>query len=223
MKATLLLLRLEGVLQSWGIKARWDIRDTASAPTKSGVIGMIGCALGYRRDSVELANLFDRLKMAVRIENPGIITMDYHTVQGNLWTAAGNQRNHTIVSKRYYLQDASFLVILEGEKSLIESISAAIQNPKWPIYLGRKSCVPTRPVFEGLTEEYANLEEALRKIPWKWRGAQREPKTTPKTLQCFLEDERCERTRPDHAPMFPSRLYRLRGEKAFRVNLPNEG
>lgn len=149
MKATLLLLRLEGVLQSWGIKARWDIRDTASAPTKSGVIGMIGCALGYRRDSVELANLFDRLKMAVRIENPGIITMDYHTVQGNLWTAAGNQRNHTIVSKRYYLQDASFLVILEGKSPISKASQRRFRTRSGRSTSGGKAASPLVPFLKG--------------------------------------------------------------------------
>lgn len=37
--AKMLMLRLEGVLQSWGEHSRFDSRDSASMPTKSGVVG----------------------------------------------------------------------------------------------------------------------------------------------------------------------------------------
>lgn len=36
----ILLLRLEGLLQSWGEHSRWDHRDSSDMPTKSGVIGL---------------------------------------------------------------------------------------------------------------------------------------------------------------------------------------
>ena len=49
--ANTLFLRLEGPLQSWGERGRWSVRDTALEPTKSGVIGLIACALGYRDDT----------------------------------------------------------------------------------------------------------------------------------------------------------------------------
>ena len=37
----LLVLCLEGVLQSWGEDAKWDIRDSSDMPTKSGIVGLI--------------------------------------------------------------------------------------------------------------------------------------------------------------------------------------
>jgi len=40
-------VRLEGPLQSWGTRARWGERDTELEPTKSGVIGLVACALGW--------------------------------------------------------------------------------------------------------------------------------------------------------------------------------
>ena len=43
----IMLLRLEGVLQSWGERSRWDHRDTSDMPTKSALIGLLGCAMGY--------------------------------------------------------------------------------------------------------------------------------------------------------------------------------
>jgi CRISPR system Cascade subunit CasD len=77
-----LFLRLEGPLQSWGLRARWGERDTASEPTKSGVIGLLGCCLGLRRDSSELQHLSQALRMGVRVDSPGVLLRDYHTTGG---------------------------------------------------------------------------------------------------------------------------------------------
>src|SRR5205814_6367260 len=52
-------LRLEGPLQSWGSRARWDVRDTEPEPTKSGVIGLLGCALGYPLGDTRLETELD--------------------------------------------------------------------------------------------------------------------------------------------------------------------
>ena len=49
--SSVLVLRLEGPLQSWGERSRWDVRETADRPTKSAVIGLLGAALGLKRNS----------------------------------------------------------------------------------------------------------------------------------------------------------------------------
>jgi CRISPR system Cascade subunit CasD len=77
-----LFLRLEGPLQAWGLRARWGERDTADAPTKSGILGIVGCALGLRRDAAELRQLSDRLRLGVRVDLPGALLRDYHTTGG---------------------------------------------------------------------------------------------------------------------------------------------
>ena len=51
---TVLLLRLAGPMQAWGVKSRFTVRSTELAPTKSGVIGMLAAATGRRRtDPIE--------------------------------------------------------------------------------------------------------------------------------------------------------------------------
>jgi CRISPR system Cascade subunit CasD len=77
-----LFLRLEGPLQSWGLRARWGERDTAREPTKSGVLGLLGCALGLRRDADDLRVLSEELRMGVRVDRPGTLLHDYHTTGG---------------------------------------------------------------------------------------------------------------------------------------------
>ena len=43
---TVLLLRLAGPLQAWGVKSRFTVRSTELAPTRSGIIGMLSAAIG---------------------------------------------------------------------------------------------------------------------------------------------------------------------------------
>ena len=51
---TVLLLRLAGPLQAWGVKSRFTVRSTELAPTRSGIIGMLSAAIGRRRtDPIE--------------------------------------------------------------------------------------------------------------------------------------------------------------------------
>jgi hypothetical protein len=75
------------------------------------------------------------------------------------------------------LADASFLVALQGDIALIGKIAGALASPKWPIFLGRKSCPPSVPVLAKPRESeswtnpagHAGLKAALEAIPWNRR------------------------------------------------------
>ncbi len=162
-----LFLRLEGPLQSWGERARWSVRDTAPEPTKSGIVGLLGCALGMDDDE-DLRCLSVAIHLGVRCDRPGKMLVDYHTVVGGVMSAEGKVKKsastgepETVVSWRYYLSDASFLAAVQSEDTaLIDRLAQAVCQPVWPIYLGRKSCPPSRPVFAGVGT-YSSLVEAL--------------------------------------------------------------
>ena len=144
-------LTLAGPLQSWGDHARWDNRDTASAPTKSAIIGMIGSCMGIPRGDPKLRMLSDKLHMAVRIDAAGHVITDYHTVQGTggiMLNAKGKPRGggSTIITPRQYLQDARFAVYIWGDDGLLNEAYNAFLHPKWAPYLGRKSCTPSIPI-----------------------------------------------------------------------------
>lgn len=172
--ANTLFLRLEGPLQAWGERGRWSIRDSAPKPTKSGVIGLVACALGYREDA-PIRALSDKTRIGVRTDAPGLRLTDYHTIGGGstepmLLTAAGKPkisggRPHTELSYRDYLCDASFLVALQADPELVAQMAAAVQNPTWVVFLGRKSCPPSRPIFDG-TGSYPDLQRALAVHHW---------------------------------------------------------
>lgn len=179
-----LLLRLVGPMQSWGFRSRFDNRDTALEPTRSGVIGLLCAALGISRDEPERLAPLSALKMGVRVDAPGRVLVDYHTAQ-RVARADGGIAG-TMQSWRYYLSDARFLVGLEsGDVHFLASLEAALRDPVWPLCLGRKSFVPSLPIHlapSGLRQ--ASLKNALREEPWR-RVHQDE--RTPQFLPLHLE------------------------------------
>lgn len=141
-----LLLRLQGPMQSWGTTSRFDERDTQLEPSKSGVLGLICAALG--RDRSEPLDDLASLRMGVRVDREGVPMRDYQTATGVLIATGKPDLKRTVVSPRYYLSDAVFLVGLEGaDTALLEGIQAALRAPVWPLALGRKSFVPSMPVL----------------------------------------------------------------------------
>ena len=144
------LLRLEGPLQSWGTQSRFEIRDTDAEPSKSGVLGMVGAALGMKRTDGVLLRRLRQLAMAVRVDRPGAIMRDYHTVGGGRAKPKRGEKRHlkgTVLTERLYLADASFVVALGGTDSvLVERIASAVGDPRWPLFLGRRSCPPSVPI-----------------------------------------------------------------------------
>lgn len=168
MAEPLLILRLEGVLQSWGEDAKWDARGTALMPSKSGIVGLMACAMGLERGDPRIAAMSDAITLGVRVDRPGIQMTDYHTVQGNpLRNASGKPRStgNTLISRRQYLQDASFLGVIKTSDLWRERMVQALNAPKWCIYLGRKSCVPSLPVFDGIYTVYQDLLDAMKRHP----------------------------------------------------------
>jgi len=154
-------------MQSWGVTSRWNERDTLSMPTKSGVLGLVCAAIG--RDRAEPVNDLAGLRMGVRVLRPGLLQRDYQTVNGALslaGTPAGKSASagRTVVTQRYYLGDADFIVGLEAEPSgaaLLETIYLGLQAPHWPLALGRKSHVPSLPVWVAPGVLTVPLRQAL--------------------------------------------------------------
>ncbi|MCM1210680.1 MAG: type I-E CRISPR-associated protein Cas5/CasD [Blautia sp.] len=146
-----LLLRLAAPLQSWGSSSKFEIRTTEKMPTKSGVLGMLAAALGMRRDA-DLSNPeipLNRLKFGVRADREGEEITDFHMAQGE----------KSYVTYRHYLSDAIFLVGLEGNESFLRELEIALQNPRFPLFLGRRSCPPTLPIVIGMRD--LSLKDAL--------------------------------------------------------------
>lgn len=168
-----LLLRLSGPMQAWGVQSRFGIRDTGREPSKSGVIGLLAAALGRPRH----ASIDDlaAVRMGVRVDREGVLLRDYQTAQG-VYRAKGGIKE-TELSTRYYLADACFLVGLEGNGGLLANVQAALRDPQWLLYLGRRAFVPSEPIWlhDGLRE--GKLEDELLPAATPWLKS--EPSTYP--------------------------------------------
>lgn len=183
-----LALRLEGPLQSWGFDSQYNRRNTGLMPTKSAIAGICCAALGLPRGSDKEQDFLSSFRMvrmtAIAIPRAGVKKelpvrrlQDYHTVGGGynpnnpaergcITVSAGDGKPRqkggqslAVLTHRQYLTDASFGVLLEGKLSLLKQIANALKNPVWGIWLGRKACIPTAPVFAGLKND---RDDALR-------------------------------------------------------------
>jgi len=198
-----LLLRLAGPLQSWGYRSRFSDRDTGLEPTKSGVVGLLCCALGRPRSEspADLASL----GLHVRVDRQGTLLKDFHTAGAGMFrgsreyfapTSSGAKGKNPVVTERHYLQDASFLIALEGDASLLTRLVKNLQDPKWLLALGRRSCPPSEPILVGKTD--LDAKTALCELPlrlhrrhlttrWDEREGRYVADLAPQKLRLLLE------------------------------------
>ncbi len=193
-----LLLWLEAPLQSWGADSRFGRRGTLEFPTKSGILGLLCCALGadgeQRELLAEMAPLtqsvisFGRKKENSRGERQKVdrepLLRDFQMVgsgydEKNPWetllipkksdgTAAVNGGSK--LTYRYYLQDAAFAAIAQVPVEKAAAFADALLNPCWDIYFGRKCCAPTDFIYRGVFDSEASaLEKALEIADGKGR------------------------------------------------------
>jgi len=139
-------LRLHGPMQSWGSSVIGDTRPTGTFPTRSGVMGLVAACLGIRRSELgRLLALAQGTHVHVRVDLPGTLLVDDQTIQGNPNASPTRQ---TIQSKRKYLCDASFaVVVVPGPSTSTLEIASAMKQPVFSPFLGRKACVLSTPLF----------------------------------------------------------------------------
>lgn len=209
MTTSTLTMLLAGPLQSWGETSRHMTRGTLTYPSKSGVIGLMAAALGRPRGS-DVSDLAG-LRFAVRTDQPGQLLTDFHTVSGasrapldpdgqRLPTAAGGSlrpRESTKVTHRQYLADARFLAAVEGDSELIDQAWNALARPRYPLYLGRRSCPPARPVRESLHPD-STVDAVLTGTPWlAAEHVKRRHKDPEVNLRAVIDDARGSETLND--------------------------
>ena len=181
-----LLLWLEAPLQSWGADSRYGRRDTLPFPTRSGVLGLLCCAMGRGGEQREWLEAMRPCRQTVlsfpRKGRKGMeilpLLRDFHmvgsayddsdpwqnmlipkTAEGKKPVGAGTKLTH-----RYYLQDMAFACLLEVPDEFAEEIRTGLEAPVWPICLGRKSCVPTALVFRGFFDTQEDAEQRAMEI-----------------------------------------------------------
>ncbi|NMN01736.1 type I-E CRISPR-associated protein Cas5/CasD [Bifidobacterium panos] len=217
---SVLLLQLAGPLQSWGDSSRFIRRETKREPTKSGVIGMLASAQGRaREESIE-----DLLKLSfgVRVEQEGRLLCDLQTEKSLTRTKTGKFEKVMPLTNRYYLADARFLVALGADVSLLESLDQALRSPRWPLYLGRRSCPPEFPISLGVHEEYENVRQALERERWHASGWYRKRYHFPDlNIACDSDEGETASSQADIPLSFSQNGRKYAGRAVHRYQIAN--
>lgn len=175
-----LIFQLQAPLSAWGETAVGEYRPSANYPGESALLGLLAAALGIERED-EAAHLAlrDHYGFAVGVQSAGRLLRDYHTAQVpgrvSLKHRPHNTRRDeinipkdelkTILSTRDYRQDAACLVAVQPGDSApcsLDTLSQALQKPRYVLYLGRKACPPALPLWPRVLEANSALE-ALEK------------------------------------------------------------
>jgi len=189
MSTSFILLWLEAPLQSWGADSRFGRRDTLDFPTKSGLLGLLCCALGAGGEQRELLAEMAPLRQTVlsfrkdvpsnssanAADERAPLLRDFQMVgssydESDPWESMMIPRKSdggkavgggTKITYRYYLQGSTFAAVMEIPGNKAEKFTRALEMPRWDIYLGKKCCAPTDLVFRGCFEtEQEALEQA---------------------------------------------------------------
>lgn len=162
------MLALEGPLAAYGaemVDARGPVRDW---PGASLLTGLLANALGYTRGEREAhARLQERLRFAIRIDRGGTRLRDFQTAKlekdDKGWTTRGEPEGRKgatydtpHIRERDYFADLALTVALAldppDETPDLEGLARALERPARPLFLGRKPCLPSRPIQAGTIE-----------------------------------------------------------------------
>lgn len=201
-----LVLRLDAPMISFGSVLVDQHGFTDCFPGVAMFTGLMANALGWQHgDFTRLQSLQDRIDLAARwdVEPEGIV--DYHTVDlGSAkmrqpgWTTRGQSEHRaggraarygTHQRYRHYLIDGLMTVVLglmkEGNPD-IGDLKNALTRPARPLFLGRKTCLPARPLLDPINPimEGQDLLSILLMVPvWNREGSPRG--TAAKVRTCW--------------------------------------
>ena len=174
-----LILALEAPLMAFGGETVDNLGVVRWFPAASMLTGLLANAIGWRRTETEQhQRLQDRLIFAARIdrEPAGSVRLtDFQTAaiskKDSGWTtrgaAEGREGGSYTNTLRYrdYLADMRVTVALRLHPAEIEPTSErladALDHPFRPLFIGRKPCLPSLPLFQGFQDGNTALAALL--------------------------------------------------------------
>jgi CRISPR system Cascade subunit CasD len=165
-----LVFQLQAAMASWGDVAVGETRGSRDAPGASALVGLLGAALGLRRDDEAAhAALRDGYGFAVGVVDTGHLLRDYHTAQVPGRSALKGRPHrtrrdelamprhelNTILSTRDYRQGGAWVAAVQPRAAAphaLEHLQCALREPRFVLYLGRKCCPPAAPLAPTILE-----------------------------------------------------------------------
>lgn len=173
---TYLVIRLYAPLVSWGEIAVGDIRHSAVHPSRSALLGLLGAALGIERtDNLRQKSLSESFRFGIWLQAIGGGLRDYHTIQfgkekrGQVFYTRRDElfgeKIDARISHREYRSESVSVVAIEALPNAItglKDLALALKQPRFTLYLGRKSCPLAEPLLPQIIEA-ENLKQAFEK------------------------------------------------------------
>lgn len=166
-----LIMRLEAPLIACGGETIDNYGVIRSFPSVSMLTGLLANALGWRRIEGERhQRLQDNLVFAARIDREpaeNVRLQDYQTARltsAKQWTTRGEPEGRlggggasfTHLRFRDYFADMRFTVSLRVEPEKVgptlDELAEALEQPARPLFIGRKPCLPSAPLFYGFSD-----------------------------------------------------------------------
>lgn len=180
----IILLRFDAPLMSFGGPTVDALGVTELYPAQSMLTGLLANALGFEHaEYVRHQALQNRLQYAVRQDRAGRRLTDFHTIalgqdhllgdrgwttRGQLQGRGGGSSDGTHIRYQDYLADAIYTVAITlteaDESPTLTEIEQALKTPVRPLFLGRKTCLPSTPLFLERTR-VSDLRTALQNAP----------------------------------------------------------
>lgn len=170
-------MRLQAPLIAFGGETIDNYGVIRDFPALSMVTGLFGNALGWDRGDDKLHNrLQERMVMGARLDAGGQRLEDYQTAlifEDDVgWSTNGKaegrkkspsysptsdgRRGLTLQRYRHYHADMNVLVALRlhhaDESPTLDQLAVALDKPARPLFVGRKSCLPTGRLMAGWIE-----------------------------------------------------------------------
>jgi len=179
-----LILRFDAPLMSFGGVMVDQHNVTDRFPGLSLFAGLLANALGWRhQDFDRIGRLQGRLLLACRWDILGEAIEDYHTVdlgqpkmRDKGWTTRGEPEHRdggdakfgTHIRHRHYWANGVLTSALAlggaDETPTLDELEAALRRPARPLFLGRKTCLPSAPILIG-RQAGANVLAILQTLP----------------------------------------------------------
>ena len=191
-----LVMRFEAPLMAFGGVAIDQLGPVRDYPAASMLTGLIGNALGWHwADGAAHQEMQDRIVFGARSERQeSVLVTDSQNAQlaksDKGWTTSGAPEGRDGASYgaphrrfRDYHAELSLQVVLRlrpaAAAPTLEDVAEALDRPARPLYLGRKPCLPSRPLLASDADRWVGgsvVHDALRALPG---GATPAPATWP--------------------------------------------
>jgi CRISPR system Cascade subunit CasD len=160
-------LRLTAPLMAFGGVAIDQVGPTRDFPSASALTGLFANALGWlRQEAAAHQALQDRLEYGALIAREGWLMTDTQNAKlesnDRGWTTWGRPDERAGATydsphrrRRDYLADHDCRVVLRlapGKGPDLDTLAAALDRPARPLFIGRKPCLPSAPLFAGWVE-----------------------------------------------------------------------